>query len=144
MQVSGSADPGGARHHVPNREIMKKKSALIAGCDLDLHQVVSDILEITFKGIEIDRALDHEKLVERLNDETTYNLIVVDGSIDGSERESIVDILEKEHGRYLDRVVFILSSRPETGDNTGFAGYPHVVKPFSLDEFDTVVRENLR
>jgi DNA-binding response OmpR family regulator len=123
---------------------MDKKSLLIAGCDLDIHQVVSDILEITFKGIEVDRALDREKFIERLNDVTVYSLIVVDVSIDGSEGESIIDLLEREYARYLDRVVFILESRTEADGNTGYSGYPHVVKPFSLDEFDTVVRENIR
>lgn len=123
---------------------MDKKSVLIAGCDLDIHQVVSDILEITFKGIEVERALDREKFVERLNEATLYSLIVVDVSIDGSEGESIIDLLEREYARYLDRVVFILESRPEADENTGYAGYPFVVKPFSLDEFDTVVRENIR
>ncbi len=123
---------------------MGKKSALIVGCDLDIHQVVSDILEITFKGIEIDRAMDRDKFVERLNDDKLYNLVVVDVSIDGVEEDNAVHLLEKEYGQYLDRAVFILSSPPEADESAVYSGYPHVVKPFSLDEFDTVVRENIQ
>ncbi len=113
---------------------------LIASNDLDVYQLIKDILEITFKGVTIDRALDSAKLSERLSDSSTaYNLILVDTRFNDHDESTIPEYLRRHFPQFIDRTVVVLDADDrELADET--EGLPVVYKPFSLDEFDQVVR----
>jgi hypothetical protein len=130
---------GGGRLHSKNAYM--NMNVLIASNDLDVYQLVRDIIEIIYKGAVIDRALDTGKLADRLDDESVmYNLILTDRRFSDADDGDIIAFMRRTYPRFLDRTVVVLDA-DDRGGAEDLEDLPAVYKPFSLDEFDEVVRK---
>ena len=112
---------------------------LVADNDMDSHELVHDILEINFKDVRIDRALNLESLLTKIKEANPrYHLILLNLEM---QKECDLDILTQIktiNPDILDRIVVM------TNEDTDEV-YPkpkyHIPKPFSLDQFGEVVKK---
>ncbi len=120
-------------------------NVLVASADLDVHELVADILEIIFKDITLDRVLDIEHAQEKLqSDAGGYDLILLDyhlGDMDGTQ--GIITLLNM-YDSIKKHVVIIMDGTNTDPLDQFLEQIPTVSKPFSLDEFDHIVRNACR
>lgn len=116
--------------------------ALIAEEDLNLHQVVHDILEMSFKDLRIERAMNYDSLLNVLRqDGAELDLILYDLRFDSSSGQSALSIIRNEMPELLPRLVILAANGDELRAQEEARGLAYVLHPFSLDDFtDTVKR----
>ncbi|MBN1980478.1 MAG: response regulator transcription factor [Chitinivibrionales bacterium] len=114
---------------------------LIMGYDLNEHQLITDILEITFPNTVVDRTVNIETFFTKLEESTDYNLIVLDLS---GDRQSNQDFLDKIRARYpqlLERIVILLEQSEVKIDESLIGSISFLNKPFSLDTFGEIIQK---
>ena len=115
---------------------------LVADDNLDVHELVNDILHISFKDVSAVRALTADDFrVQMSTIKPAFNLILIAGGLVDEKGKGIVSIL--------------ISDFPKSAAHTAviedFAGPLHtdakgrpiatIYKPFSLDEFSSVIKK---
>lgn len=115
---------------------------LVADDDLDVHEFLRDVLEISFDDVEIDKALDQEAFRRSIKDaDPPYNLILLDYGLDGPDGTRVIELLNGEFSRLRDRTVFLDGLREEMDTDERVKGIPIIRKPFSLDTFGDIVKK---
>ncbi len=116
--------------------------ALIAEEDLNLHQVVHDILEMSFKDLRIERAMNYDSLLNALRQEgAQLDLILYDLRFDHSAGHNALSVIRDEMPELLPRLVILAANGDELRAQQDTRGLAYVLHPFSLDDFtDTVKR----
>ncbi|MBD3240172.1 MAG: response regulator, partial [Chitinivibrionales bacterium] len=88
--------------------------ALIAEEDLNLHQVVHDILEMSFKDLEIERAMNYDSLLNALRQEGPgLDLILYDLRFDQSSGHNALAVIRSEMPDLLPRLVVLAANGDE-------------------------------
>jgi DNA-binding NtrC family response regulator len=115
-------------------------NVLLVSNDLDFQELLNDILQITFKKVKIDKALDDEKMTECLkNGAVQYKVVVMDSHFtDASGRQGLV-LINQRFPAMLSRVVVILDGTEHLTEIKAFSQVPLIEKPFSLDLFSETV-----
>jgi len=120
---------------------MSKVRALVALEDIGLHQVVEDILEITFREVKTERAMSTEALLARLKEQgAEYDLVLLDLLFDSDAERSPLEALREEAHDLLDRLVIVVPRSRSILPAPARDFAQRVGFPFSLDEFMHVVR----
>ncbi len=116
--------------------------ALVALEDLGLHQVVEDILEITFKEVKTERVMSSEALFERLREHgEEYDLVLLDVQFDSDAEQSPLAVVRAELPALADRLVLVIPRSRSSSLDAQWEGFSRVVLPFVLDDFSATVRE---
>jgi hypothetical protein len=114
--------------------------ALIAEEDLNLHQIVHDILEICFKNVRIDRALNYDSLYQHLRERgDQYDLILYDVDFDDRLDRDALPAIRVEFAHLLPAFVLMVPRKVDLETWPHAQGLPYVAHPFSLDEFSQIV-----
>lgn len=117
-------------------------NVLMASSDLDVHELVKDLINITYKNAKIDKALNCDRMIQKLNDpDMTYNLVIMDYSLGQSEGMNALSCFKDHFPHMKERIVLVMDSTAHLSEDEVSHGIPCIVKPFSLDEFDTVVKK---
>lgn len=115
-------------------------SILIVGSDLDLHELLVDILEMTFPDAHIERALSADSMLAKLEvGETKYRLAVLDYTNGNGAGEELIPTLSRKHPELQGRIIAVVNSAGDPVDESVLHGVPSIAKPFSLDEFGELV-----
>lgn len=115
---------------------------LVAEDDLNAHRVIRDILEISFKDVKIDRALDHGSAMAKIREANPdYDLVLYDLHFDDPSGLETLAILRSEKPQ-LDRNLVVLNgSAEEVAKCEAARNLPYILKPFSLDTFSDVIKK---
>jgi hypothetical protein len=115
---------------------------IIAVDDLSIHQVIQDILEITFKETKTERVMSAEALFGRLREKPgEYNLLLVDSQFDIGSPTAPVTVLRSEFPGIIKHTVLIVAKSRQFNARPEWQGLARVVFPFVIDEFAATVRD---
>ena len=115
---------------------------LVAEEDLNLHMLIHDILEIIYKDVAIDRALNGESLLEKIAKAgEPHDLFLYDIDFDDEDGKDVLSILRRDWPHLDDRIVVITGSKEEIAGRESARGLRSILKPFSLDDFSEAVRQ---
>jgi len=118
-----------------------KTNVVIAEEDLNFHKIIHDILEISFSDVAIDRAMNGESLLEKLeHSEEPYHLILYNFHFDEESGVNALKELREKKPELDPRILILLESEDEFKSKT-IQGLRHILKPFSLDEFAEIVKD---
>jgi hypothetical protein len=111
---------------------------LIGDNDLDSLELVDDLIEIYFQEAAIVRALTKDAFFRKIEQaEKPFNLILFNVDLEDATGEHAVERLKNNHADLLDRLV-VLTTGP-LPDDSPFADWPVLIRPFSMDLFGEVV-----
>ena len=111
---------------------------LIGDNDLDSLELVDDLIEIYFQEAAIERALTKDAFFRKLGQaKKPFNLILFNVDLEDATGEHAVERLKNNHADLLDRLV-VLTTGP-LSDDSPFAAWPVLIRPFSMDLFGEVV-----
>jgi DNA-binding NtrC family response regulator len=115
---------------------------LVAEDDLNAHKVIRDILEISFRDVTIDRALDHGSAIAKIREaDPGYDLVLYDLHFDYPSGLETLAVLRTEQPQ-LDRNLVVLNgSAEEVASCEATRNLPYILKPFSLDTFSEVIKK---
>ena len=116
--------------------------ALVALNDMGLHQVVEDILEITFREVKTDRVMTPQSLrdyVQERGDE--YDLMLLDAAFGQEGEESPLGSLISEAPQICSRLVLIVPKSRKQSLPASLQNFPKVSYPFMLDDFTATVQQ---
>jgi hypothetical protein len=113
---------------------------LIADDDMESHELIDDLIEINFRDVKIEHALNGESFWTKIAPvPCPFNLILFNVDLIKSGETDIVDRIRTERPELLGRMVFLVAKAgtlPVT-----VAGSVVIARPFSLDEFSDVVKK---
>jgi hypothetical protein len=117
-------------------------NVLFASHDLDFHELLKDVINITYKNVKLDKVLDHEKMIEILgNSRNRYHLIIMDSHFVESEGKHAISILAERFPAMLNRTVLVVDPATPLPELPAGANIPVIEKPFSLDTFGETVKK---
>jgi DNA-binding NtrC family response regulator len=114
-------------------------TVLIADDDFDSYKLVNDILEINFRDVQIERALNLTSFFSKLQQtQKQYDLILLNPDFEDESCDDIFEKIREIDPDLMDRVVLI-GSDSSIGplSETMYS----ISKPFSLDCFGEVVKK---
>jgi DNA-binding response OmpR family regulator len=115
---------------------------LVADNDLDVHELVNDILCITFKDVEVDRVLDGDLFRAKLfSSKNKYDLLLIASGVTDASGKDIVSIVVDEFPALVKKTAVIEETAATTRLDRSGAAIPLIRKPFSLDEFSSVIKK---
>ena len=115
-------------------------NVLLVGNEMKTHMLIVDILEMTFKNINIEKATNIQALFNKLNEQPLYDLIIIDCQNSKKDDEEVINQIRIDYPHLIDRIIFVFDSIEEKPGEEVLMGIPCIVKPFSLDEFDALVK----
>ncbi|MBN2037516.1 MAG: response regulator [Chitinispirillaceae bacterium] len=117
------------------------KKVLVADDDLDVHQLVYDILQISLKQVTIDRALTSQSFLQKINDaKNPYDLILFNIRMNKEDGANLLGTVERQFPGLMERII-LLADSPEEKKDPLSKDVPCVSKPFCLDHFGEVIKK---
>jgi DNA-binding NtrC family response regulator len=114
---------------------------LVAVEDLSLHQVVQDVLDITFKEAKTERAMSAQSFLERLRERPDdYDLVMLDVSFDTDAPEVPLPTLQAQLPEVLKRTILLASRHDSARIRAEYGEMALATYPFSLDDFTAIIR----
>jgi DNA-binding NarL/FixJ family response regulator len=120
---------------------MAAARVLIAEEDLNFHRIINDILEMSLKEVQIERAMSVEGLLDKVrSNEGAYSLILYNIHFDeGTSGQALLEL--RQHFPQLQpRIVVLVDTDDDVDHHPEAAGLARATKPFSLDEFSELVK----
>lgn len=117
-------------------------TVLLAGTDFDIQRLVVDVVEMTYSEVEIERALDFEALHGKLEDDPSkYNVFIFDGPMVKAFNDEMNN-MDSDKIELFEKKVILISDSEEDLSQNGFKDrFTHLIKPFSLDTFQDLIKE---
>ncbi|HEX2956815.1 MAG TPA: response regulator [Chitinispirillaceae bacterium] len=114
-------------------------NVLVADDDFDSYRLVNDILEINFRDVQIERALNRQSFFSKLQQtDKQYDLILLNPVLENGDGNEIIEKIRKINQELIDRIVLI-------GSDLSMESFPedmyYISKPFSLDCFGEIVKK---
>jgi DNA-binding NtrC family response regulator len=121
-----------------------KTYVLVADDDMGVHKLMCDVLEISLKGVKIERAMSPQCFWTKLPapPERPWQLVFISADYIREEPEGFINRIKEVNPDAAGRVVVV----GDLGDTDSWAcredakRLPSIVKPFSLDRFDELVK----
>lgn len=122
--------------------IKKLKKVLVADDDLDVHQLLRDILQITFKQVKVVRALNGKNFLKKLKENKTepFDLVIFNIRINGEKGAALLAAAKVEQPDIMKRLVLLANSPADPEIPPGPA-IPMISKPYSLDSIGEVIKK---
>jgi hypothetical protein len=115
---------------------------LVVDSDLDVHELVNDILCINFKDVTVDRVLDADSFRARVRSlKKQYDLLLVASGVADDSGKDIVSIVLDEFPALAKKMAVIEETAALARFDRSGAPLPFIKKPFSLDEFSSVIKK---
>jgi CheY-like chemotaxis protein len=118
---------------------------LVADDDLNAHQILRDVLEISLHNVHIDKALDGPSFLKKIRSGHTYDLLLLDYDLnDKAGGAHPVTTLQGEFPELARRTILMNVTAKDQADDSRVAAMPSVHKPFSLDVLSDMVKKTCR
>lgn len=117
-------------------------NVLLAGTDFDIQRLVVDVVEMTYSDVEIERALDFDALHSKLDDNPSkYNVFIFDGPMVKAFNDEMGSMSDDKITLFEKKVILISDSEDDLTTNGFKDRFTHLIKPFSLDTFQDLIKE---
>lgn len=116
-----------------------KTKVLIADDDMDAHQLMYDVIEITFRDVKIERALCHETFWAKIAGNEMWDLIFVSAEYIVGE-ENFAERVKSVKPGVFEKLIVIGERTDHDALKNEEAQLPFIEKPFSLDAFEETVK----
>jgi DNA-binding NtrC family response regulator len=117
---------------------------LVADDDLDVHELVNDILLITFKDVLIERVLSVEACRAKLSSQIDFDLLLVASGLSDENDTAILAMVLDEFPAMVSKIAVIEEAGASARFDNAGKPLPLIKKPFSLDEFSDVIKKICR
>jgi len=119
-----------------------KTNVLVADDDMDVHQLVCDILEICLKNVKVERAMSLPGFWAKLpaRPEQPWHMVFLSAEYIKEEPAGFIDRLAAVNPDVIGKVVVLGSPADAESGGEGLMAAPLLVKPFSLDKFEELVK----
>jgi len=120
-----------------------KTNVLIADDDMDVHQLVCDVLEICLKKVRVERAMSLPGFWAKLPaaSEQPWHLVFLSAEYIKEESAGFIDRLAAVNPNVIGKVVVLGTAADAESCGEGLMAAPLLVKPFSLDRFEELVKQ---
>lgn len=115
-----------------------KIKVLVANENMDVHQLMRDIIEINFRDVEITRALSAESFWEKIKE--PRHLVLIGADFIKEDSEAFIDRLKAANPDALGNVIIIGNKEDRDTLDEDAKQLPFLAKPFSLDDFEEIVK----
>jgi DNA-binding NtrC family response regulator len=117
------------------------KKVLVADDDLDFHEIIHDMLNISLEGIKIEQAMSGESFMKKIGEALVpYDLILINVRMKLENGADILASVKKLYPGLMDRIV-LMADAPGAEGTTLIRDTICILKPFSLDYFGEVVKK---
>ncbi len=117
-------------------------TVLLAGTDFDIQRLVVDVVEMTYTEVEIERALDFNALHNKLEDNPSkFNVFIFDGPMVKAFNDEMGTMDDAKIALFEKKVILISDSEDDLEQNGFKDRFTHLIKPFSLDVFQDLIKE---
>jgi DNA-binding response OmpR family regulator len=115
---------------------------LVLDDDLDVHELVNDILCISFKDVSVDRVLDVDSFRNKVSStKKSYDLVLIASGLTDDSGKNIISIVLEEFPALVKKMAVIQETAGGSWLDKGGNAIPVIKKPFSLDEFSDVIKK---
>jgi DNA-binding NtrC family response regulator len=115
---------------------------LVADDDLDVHELVNDILCISFKDVTVDRVLDGDSFRAKVrSSKKQYDLLLLASEVTDAAGKDIISIVLDEFPGLIKKTAVIEETAATARFDRSGGAIPLIKKPFSLDEFSSVIKK---
>lgn len=120
-----------------------KTNVLVADDDMDVHQLVCDILEICLKNVKVERAMSLQGFWAKLPaaPEQPWHLVFLSAGYIKEEPAGFIDRVVAVNPNVIGKVVLLGTEADAESRGDGLIAAPLLVKPFSLDKFEELVKQ---
>jgi DNA-binding response OmpR family regulator len=120
---------------------MAAARVLIAEEDLNFHRIINDILEMSLREVQIERAMSVAGLLDKVrSSDGAYSLILYNIHFDEGESGQGLAELRHNFPALQSRIVVLVDTDDDVEHHPEAAGLAIATKPFSLDEFSELVK----
>ena len=116
---------------------------LIADDDMDAQRLMDDVVEINFRDVVIERALSLQSFWKKVSDagaDAPYNFIFLNVEYIKEEPDGFLERLKAANPNTTAKLILMGSAADAEACGEDIKQLPHLDKPFSLDEFEEVVK----
>jgi DNA-binding NtrC family response regulator len=122
-----------------------KNYVLVADDDMSVHKLMCDVLEISLKGVKIERAMSPQCFWAKLPAPPAgqpWQLVFISADYIREEPEGFIDRIREVNPDAVGKVVVVgdLGDTDSPAFGEEIKRLPSIVKPFSLDKFDELVK----
>jgi len=120
-----------------------KTNVLVADADMDVHQLLCDVLEICLRNVKVERAMSLQGFWAKLPaaPEQPWHLVFLAADYIKEEPDGFVDRLVAVNPNVIGKVVILGTEADAESCGEGLMAAPLLVKPFSLDKFEELVKQ---
>jgi DNA-binding NtrC family response regulator len=121
-----------------------KTNVLVADNDMDVHQLVCDVLEICLRNVKVERAMSLQGFWAKLpaQPEQPWHVVFLSAEYIKEEPDGFADRLTAVNPNVIGKVVILgAEADAELCGEGGLMAAPLLVKPFSLDRFEELVKQ---
>lgn len=117
-------------------------NVLLAGTDFDIQRLVVDVVEMTYSNAKMERSLDFEALHSKLDeDPSRFDVFIFDGPMVKAFNEEMMNMSDEKIALFEKKVILISDSEEDLTTNGFKDRFTHLIKPFSLDTFQDLIKE---
>jgi DNA-binding NtrC family response regulator len=117
------------------------KKVIVADDDLDAHELVQDMLQISLEGVNIDQAMSGESFLKKIGEAVTpYDLILFNVRMRHANGADLLAIVKDRFPGQTDRIV-LMADAPLSVEHSPATEPICIIKPFSLDCFGEIVKK---
>lgn len=117
-------------------------NVLLAGTDFDIQRLVVDVVEMTYSNAKMERALDFDALHSKLDeDPSRFDVFIFDGPMVKAFNEEMMNMSNEKIALFEKKVILISDSEEDLTTNGFKDRFTHLIKPFSLDTFQDLIKE---
>ncbi len=119
-----------------------KPRVLLSGVEPHTRKLIIDVLSLTLSTISVETAQSLDEFYTLLNNASNqYTLIILNCETGGKDKYSAAILkIRQQFKKILGTVVLLFESTQDIPDDTILLDIPYVVKPFSLDRFEEIVK----
>lgn len=120
-----------------------KTNVLVADDDMDVHQLVCDVLEICLRNVKVERAMSLQGFWAKLPapPERPWHLVFLSAEYIKEEPVGFIDRLTAANPDVIGKVVILGAAADAESCGESLMAAPLLVKPFSLDRFEELVKQ---
>lgn len=123
-----------------------KTNVLVADDDMAVHKLLCDVLEISLKGVRIERAMSLQSFWAKLPappEQQPWQLVFLSADYIREEPDGFIDRVAAVSPDVVGRVIAVGAATDTETSGGDLGGLPFLVRPFSLDNFDALVKRLL-
>jgi DNA-binding NtrC family response regulator len=124
--------------------IMIKTNVLVADDYMGSHRLMSDVLEINFKAVRVERAVSLQSFWAKLPappEDQPWHLVFLSADLVKEEPEGLMDRVKAANPDVIGKMIIVGTAADAESLEDDVKAVPFLIKPFSLDRFEELIKQ---